>query len=65
MSAGLTPDEARKALDEAIHLFLITAVDMGTLDDLLQEAGYELQEGNWVSPAWVVIERRVTEVGVS
>jgi hypothetical protein len=65
MSAGLTPDEARKALDEAVHLFLITAVDMGTLDDLLQEAGYELQEGNWVSPAWVVIERRVTEVGVS
>jgi hypothetical protein len=65
MSAGLTPDEARKALDEAVHLFLITAVDMGTLDDLLQEAGYELQEGNWVSPTWVVIERRVTEVGVS
>jgi hypothetical protein len=40
-------------------------VDMGTLDDLLQEAGYDLQEGNWVSPAWVAIERRVTEVGVA
>ena len=65
MSAGLTPDEARKALDEAVHLFLMTAVDMGTLDDLLQEAGYELREGNWVSPTWVAIERRVTEVGVS
>jgi predicted RNase H-like HicB family nuclease len=46
MSVGLTPDEARQALDEAVQLFLITAVDMGTLDDLLQEAGYELQEGN-------------------
>jgi hypothetical protein len=35
--------EARKALAEAMHIFLITAVDMGTLDDLLQEAGYELE----------------------
>ena len=37
MSAGRTPDEARKALDEAVHLFLVTAADMGTLDDVLQE----------------------------
>ena len=64
MSTGRTPDEARKALDEAVRLFLMTAVDMGTLDDLLQEAGYELHEGNWVSPTWVAIERRVTEVGI-
>jgi len=56
MSTGPTPDAARKALDEAVHLFLMTAVDMGTLDDLLQEAGYELQDGNWVSPAWVAEE---------
>jgi predicted RNase H-like HicB family nuclease len=65
MSAGPTPDEARKALDEAVHLFLMTALDMGTLDDILQEAGYQLREGNWVSPVWVAIERRATEVGVS
>jgi predicted RNase H-like HicB family nuclease len=36
MSSGKTPDEARKALDEAVHLFLVTAVDMGTLDEILQ-----------------------------
>jgi predicted RNase H-like HicB family nuclease len=45
MSAGLTPDEARKALDEAIHLFLITAVDMGTLDDLSRKLGMNYRKG--------------------
>ena len=42
-SSGQTPEEARKALDEAVHLFLVTAADMGTLEEVLQEAGYELQ----------------------
>jgi predicted RNase H-like HicB family nuclease len=65
MSAGSTPDEARTALDEAVHLFLMTAADMGTLDDILREAGYDQQEGNWVSPVWVAIERRATEIGAS
>ena len=35
MSSGPTPDEARTAVDEAVHLFLVTAIDMGTLDDIL------------------------------
>ena len=65
MSAGWTPEEARKALDEAVHLFLITAMDMGTLEDLLQEDGYALREGNWISPSWVAIERRSAAVGVA
>lgn len=42
MSSGRTPEEARTALDEAVHLFLVTAADMGTLDEILDEAGYEL-----------------------
>jgi hypothetical protein len=52
MSAGLSPEEARKALDEAVHLFLVTAADMGTLEEILQESGYEFQRGGWVSPSW-------------
>ena len=55
MSAGGTPEEARKALDEAVHVFLVTAADMGSLKELLQEAGYELKEGKWISPSWVAI----------
>ena len=65
MSAGSTPNAARMALVEAVHLFLMTAADVGTLDDILQEAGYDQQEGNWVSPVWVAIERRTTKIGVS
>ena len=42
MSSGKTQEEARKSLDEAVHLFLVTANDMGTLDEILQETGYEL-----------------------
>jgi predicted RNase H-like HicB family nuclease len=41
MSSGKTPEEARRALDEAVHLFLVTASDMGTLEEVLQDAGYE------------------------
>lgn len=64
MSAGDTPEEARKALDEAVHLFLVTAADMGTLEETLQEAGYELSQGSWLSPPWVAIERHSAVVGV-
>ena len=60
MSAGRTPDEARKALDAAVHLFLVTAADIGTLEEVLQEAGYEPQDGGWTAPAWIAIERHST-----
>jgi predicted RNase H-like HicB family nuclease len=64
MGAGPGPEEARKALDEAVHLFLVTAAEMGTLDEILQESGYEFRQGGWVSPAWVAIERRSAVVTV-
>jgi predicted RNase H-like HicB family nuclease len=43
MSVGPGPEEARKALDEAVHLFLVTAADEGTLEEILQESGYEFR----------------------
>jgi predicted RNase H-like HicB family nuclease len=63
MSSGKTPEEARKALDEAVQLFLVTAADMGTLHEILQETGYELKEGRWISPSWVAIERHSAILG--
>lgn len=63
MSSGKTPEKSRRALDEAVHLFLVTADDMGTLDEFLQETGYELREGKWISPAWVAIERHSATLG--
>jgi len=35
MSAGPTPAEARTALYEAVDLFLATATEMDTLDEIL------------------------------
>ncbi len=40
-SAGETPDQARAALDEAAHLFLVTAHEKGALADVLEECAYQ------------------------
>ncbi|MDQ1328687.1 MAG: hypothetical protein QG641_1972 [Candidatus Poribacteria bacterium] len=64
ISSGPTPEKAREALDEAVSLFLETAADIGTLDEILQEAGYEFKQENWISPFWVAIERHSTTVGI-
>ena len=63
MSAGQTSDAARQALNEAVSLFLATLTDMGTLEEVLLEAGYELSHGAWISPPWVALERHSTAVG--
>jgi len=63
MSSGDTPEGARKALDEAVRLFLTTAEGMGTRDEILEEAGCEFREGTWGGPSWVAIERHSAEVG--
>lgn len=58
-SSGATPDDARRAVDEAVRGFLATCADMGTLDEVLEEAGYRRDETRgWECPQWVAIERR-------
>lgn len=57
MSAGKTEEEARRAVDEAVGLFLKTAADMGTLEQVLEDAGYVLRDDEWEGPAWVGVER--------
>ncbi len=64
MSSGQTPELARIALDEAVQLFLATAADRGTLDEILQETGYQLQNGKWIAPEWIAIEKHSVTVGV-
>ena len=63
MSSGRTPEEARKALDEAVHLFLITAMETGTLEEVLQEVGYEFKEERWISPSWIAVEKHSAVLG--
>jgi len=64
MSSGLTPESARKALDEAVRVFLLTLENMGTTEEVLQECGYQLIQGSWKCPPWVSIERHSAVVGI-
>ena len=63
MSSGQTPEQARHALDEAVRLFLDTAAEVGTLQEVLEEVGYTLDRGAWLSPAWIATERHYAQVG--
>jgi predicted RNase H-like HicB family nuclease len=61
-SAGDTPESARAALREAINLFITTAREHGTLDDVLEECGYLLQQGTWVAPRIVAQDKDLVAV---
>ena len=64
MSSGSTPEAARQAVDEAIRCFLKTAADHGTLEQVLEECGFERRNGAWISPNWVGVERHAVAVAV-
>jgi predicted RNase H-like HicB family nuclease len=49
-SAGDTPSAARAALDEALELFVATAREAGTLEAVLEEAGYIADQDLWRAP---------------
>ena len=56
-SCGNMVDEARKNLKIAVRLFIEEAEKMGTLEDILQESGYEKNDFNgWTTPRLVAIE---------
>lgn len=61
-SSGATPEEARRAFDEAAGLFLNVAREHGTLRDILEECSYEYHDGAWRSPKCVVVEQRFTQL---
>jgi predicted RNase H-like HicB family nuclease len=61
-SSGTTPAEARNALEEAVKLFINTAAELGTLSEVLEDAGYEQTGGQWRSPDWVCFERHSAPV---
>jgi len=57
-SSGATPEAARQAADEAVRLFLATAAEHGTLEEVLEDAGYARRGSEWESPVWLGIEQR-------
>ena len=56
-SVGSTVTEARKNLREAVELFIEEAGKMGTLDEILEESGYNRSAGGWSAPEIVASER--------
>lgn len=56
-SFGKTQKEAKASLKEAVELFLEECKRMGTLDDVLMEAGFKSKKTQWISNDPLVIER--------
>ena len=57
-SAGDTPEVARQAVDAAVRLFLATAAEHGTLEEVLKDSGYCRKGGSWRRPDWLGVEQR-------
>jgi len=61
-SCGATDDQARKNIREAVQAFLETSAQMGTLEELLEEAGYTRETDGWHAPEFVALDRLVANV---
>ena len=56
-SCGATNDEARRNIREAVQAFIKTSAEMGTLDQILEESGYERAGDRWNAPEFVALDR--------
>jgi predicted RNase H-like HicB family nuclease len=56
-SCGYTVDEARCNLQTALRLFIEEAAKLGTLQQILSEAGYDTAQAVMLSPT-ISVERR-------
>ncbi len=56
-SCGATDDEARHNIRDAVRGLLASSADMGTLDDILEEAGHQRDGEHCRAPEFVSIDR--------
>ena len=56
-SCGGTKDKAVQNLKEAVRLFLEEAEKMGTLEQILEEAGYTRRKAKIDSPKFISVQR--------
>ena len=56
-SCGGTQQKALQNLEEAVRLFLQEAEKMGTLDQILEEAGYLKRGGKLQGPKFIATQR--------
>ena len=50
---GKTFEEADKAFDELIQIFMEEVIEMGTLDKVLEESGWTKTKQHWTPPTLV------------
>lgn len=56
-SCGSTEIAARRNIRDAVSGFIGTAKQMGTLTEILEEAGYRRENGEWHEPELVGVEQ--------
>lgn len=56
-SCGATGEEARRNISDAVRGFLAVSAEMGTLEEILQEAGYRREGNGWRPPEFVALDR--------
>ena len=56
-SCGDTAEEAKDALRKAIRAFLRAAKEQGTLNRILEEAGFVRTKNAWRDPAHISVEK--------
>jgi predicted RNase H-like HicB family nuclease len=61
-SCGATDEEARKNIRDAVRGFVETSAEMGTLAEILEEAGYERTGDMWHAPEFVSLDRLTLSV---
>ena len=61
-SCGETVESARENIREAVAGFLRTAERIGTLNEILEEAGFRFDGDHWTAPEFVSIDRLSVEL---
>jgi predicted RNase H-like HicB family nuclease len=56
-SCGDTAEVARRNIRDAVRGFLESSERMGTLEEILEEAGYRRQGEEWKPPEFVSLDR--------
>jgi len=64
-SCGVTDEEARQNIRDAVRGFLAASADQGTLEEILQEAGYELDGRAWRAPEFVSVDQLTTGIPIT
>ena len=62
-SYGATNEEARRNIRDAVQGFLETSAEMHTLDEILEEAGYQRKGDSWEAPEFIALGREKASVG--